>query len=298
MTTTASPSPSKIPTPSPLPLPLPPYVTKLIRQKSEIFPPKEVIDNKAEAHYNNILESINESKNIKTSIKENIAFHAEKLLHMVDAINCDMTDLAREVLAAVMERLDQAPEKQKQTQEMTELNTKMEKLMEQVITQNLDLKKEISELKAEIKEIKEEKSNTGLMEELQKQNIATEKTQKHLQEIKEDIKAIPISQPTPTEKPNTTPESYSHALQQASLPKPTLCLLVASKIPQGADNNLLMRTTQPAFLFDWNVNALPLASIGPTTSDCSAELPILLLRRLLPGISKWEGNEGARAESG
>ncbi|CAH0732051.1 unnamed protein product, partial [Brenthis ino] len=223
-TATTSPSPSKISMPSPLALPLPPNITKLIREKSEILPPKEVLDDRAEEHYRIILENINDSKNIKTTIRENIALHAKKLYYMVNSINCEMTELAREILAAVMERLDQAPKQQ--TQEMTEFNKKIEKQMEQVIIQNLDLKNEIMDLKAEIKEIKEEKSKTELMEELQKQNIATEKTQKDIQEMKEDIKAIPISQPTPTEKPNTTPQSYSQALQQPSLPKPTLCLLV------------------------------------------------------------------------
>ncbi|CAH0729087.1 unnamed protein product, partial [Brenthis ino] len=47
-TATTSPSPSKISMPSPLALPLPPNITKLIREKSEILPPKEVLDDRAE----------------------------------------------------------------------------------------------------------------------------------------------------------------------------------------------------------------------------------------------------------
>ncbi|CAH0732064.1 unnamed protein product, partial [Brenthis ino] len=68
--------------PSPLALPLPPNITKLIREKSEILPPKEVLDDRAEEHYRIILENINDSKNIKTTIRENIALHAKKLYYM------------------------------------------------------------------------------------------------------------------------------------------------------------------------------------------------------------------------
>ncbi|CAH0728928.1 unnamed protein product, partial [Brenthis ino] len=214
METPTSPSPSKLPIPPPVPLPLPPNVTKLIRQRSDIMPPKQELDSRAEKHYDAIIENLNKSGNIKSTIKENINFHATKLYHMLDSINCEMTDLAREVLAAVMERLDQTPVQVKQQQETEEIKNKLDQFLEQVKTQNLELKQEILDLKTELRIIKEEKSNNKMVEEIQKQNILSEKTQKDLQEIKEEIKAIPTTQPTLTEKPIPTPASYSQALQQ------------------------------------------------------------------------------------
>lgn len=221
----------------------PPKVA-MTRSLSNLVPDNKVYK-EGLGYRNKILENLEQSGNIKKTIKDEIIKCTENLFDLFSELNIDKTELSREVMSVLLQKIDDTSaikqynqelsdikntldelvskrndgeDKQQINQETIDINRKLNKLMEQITIENSKLKQENLELKAELKSLKENIDSKMLIE-LKNQNTIIKETHQEIKNLKDIIKTKPDTEIEMLEelrKQNAINEQTQQDLRQLS----------------------------------------------------------------------------------